>query len=146
MATTNPVQTNDNDEDNFYGGSQQVSTNGAAHDFFFVLMQAAVISHIAHLKTRSIAEHLALNDLYTGLPELVDGLVESYQGKYGIINEWPQAVKLPQDENPVRLVQYLCDFISSGRGNVAPDSYLQNQIDEIEKLLYSTQNKLKFYS
>jgi len=146
MATTNPAATNDNDADNFYGGSSQVSMNGAAHDFFFVLMQAAVISHIAHLKTRSIAEHLALNDLYQELPEHVDGLVESYQGKYGIINEWPQAVKLPQEENPVRLVQYLCDFVAAHRANVAPDSYLQNQIDEIEKLLYSTLNKLKFYS
>ena len=113
MAMTDPAAVNDNDADNFYGGSTQVSMNGAAHDFFFVLLQAAVITHIAHLKTRSIAEHLALNDLYQELPEHVDGLVESYQGKYGIINEWPQAVKLPQEENPVRLVQYLCEFIAA---------------------------------
>lgn len=146
MATTKPVPMNDNDEDNFYGASSQVSGNAGAHEFFFVLLQAAVIAHQLHLNTRSIAEHLALDELYKELPGKVDSLIESYQGKYGLVTDYPTHVRLPDTGVPTKLVASLCDYVSQHRAGVAPDSYIQNQIDGIEELLYSTQNKLKFYS
>ena len=36
--------------------------------------------HIFHLQTTSFAEHKALQDYYDGIDDLIDGLVESYQG------------------------------------------------------------------
>ena len=49
----------------------------------FELRDAA---HIEHLKTRSFAAHSALNGFYDEILDLADGFVESYQGKYGIVN------------------------------------------------------------
>ena len=146
MATNPVASANDNDEDNYYGSSSEVSGNAQAHEFFFVLLQAAVIAHELHLNTRSIAEHLALDELYKELPGLTDDLIETYQGKYGLVMNYPTAVKMPDHNDALSLVKNLAAYIQISRGQVAPDTYLQNQIDEIEKLIYSVLNKLKFYS
>lgn len=146
MATEPVASANDNDEDNYYGSSSEVSGNAQAHEFFFVLLQAAVIAHELHLNTRSIAEHLALDTLYKELPDLTDELIETYQGKYGLVMNYPTSVKMPEHNDALSLVKNLAAYIAMARHGVAPDTYLQNQIDEIEKLVYSTLNKLKFYS
>ena len=146
MATTNPAPSNDNDEDNFYGASSQVSTNPVAAEFFFVLLQSAVIAHILHLQTRSIAEHMALDTFYKELPGLTDDLIENYQGKYGIINVYPTHAKLPDGGNPIKLITNLSAYIKLHRQGVAPDSEIQNLIDEIQSLVNSTAYKLKFLS
>lgn len=146
MATTNPVPTNDNDEDNFYGASSQVSSNPVAHEFFFVLLQAAPIAHILHLQTRSFAEHMALDEFYKELPGLVDDLIENYQGKYGIVNDYPTQAKLPDAGNPMKLIHGLSVYIHQTRDHVARDSEIQNLIDEIQSLVNSTMYKLKFLS
>jgi hypothetical protein len=152
MATTNPgaitmihpAEEQDNDE--FYGSSEQVSTNQTAHEFFMMLLQAAVVAHILHLRTRSFAEHMALNDFYTELPELVDTLIEGYQGKYGLVNDYPTTVTMPESDNGVKLLESLTIFIAHNRAKLAIDSEIQNQIDEIQTLINSTLYKLKFLS
>ena len=126
-----------------YGNSKEVSSNAKAHEFFAVLLTAAPYAHMLHLQTRSNAEHMALGTLYEELPDLTDKLIESYQGKYGLVMNYPTP-SLPELDNPVAMAKQLADYIGQNRKAVAPDSYLQNQIDEIEKLLYSTLNKLKF--
>ena len=39
--------------------------------------------HLSHLATSSQSEHKALGGLYEGLTDLIDSLVETYQGKFG---------------------------------------------------------------
>ena len=50
-----------------------------------LMLHSRTQAHTLHLQTKSYPEHMALNGYYDGLGDLVDGLVESYQGKYGII-------------------------------------------------------------
>ena len=45
-------------------------------------------AHVFHLQTKSYAEHIALNGYYDAVVALFDGIVESYQGKYGIIKNF----------------------------------------------------------
>ena len=45
-------------------------------------------AHVFHLQTQSFAEHNALNNYYDGVVDLFDGIIESYQGKYGIIKNF----------------------------------------------------------
>lgn len=137
---------NDNPADEVveYGNSTQASTNKAAHEFFAVLLMAAPYAHMAHLQTRSYAEHMALGTLYEELPELVDSLIESYQGKYGLVMDYPVPAKLPPLGNPVAMVTQLNKYIDDTRANVSDDSEIQNQIDEIVTLVNSTTYKLKF--
>jgi len=53
--------------------------------FIGTLMQSRNQAHIYHLQTNSFAAHKALQEYYEEIVDLVDGLVESYQGKYGIL-------------------------------------------------------------
>lgn len=102
-------------------------------------------AHIFHLQTQSYAEHKALNDYYDGVLGLFDGIVESYQGKYGIIKSY-KTFKIEQYKNCKKTISYferLLDDIDNLRESVE-DSYIQNQIDTVQELINSTLYKLKF--
>jgi hypothetical protein len=127
-----------------YGNSTHVNSNKTAAEFFMVLLQAAVVAHVLHLQTRSFSEHMALDALYTELPGLTDGLIESYQGKYGLVMDYPERPPLPSASNCVAFVTGLNKYVDQKRADVSDDSEIQNQIDEIVTLLNSTTYKLKF--
>jgi hypothetical protein len=101
--------------------------------------------HIFHLQTTSFAEHKALQGYYEGIDDLVDGLVESYQGKYGIINGY-ETFRILGYTNKQQIITYfeaLAKTVSVLRQPIQ-DSYLQNQVDEIMTLIESTLYKLKY--
>ena len=45
-----------------------------------ILFLAREIAHREHLKTRSFAAHMALNEFYNDIVERADAIAESYQG------------------------------------------------------------------
>lgn len=117
----------------------------AAAIFFMTLLHAATTAHILHLQSRSYSQHKALGELYEELPELVDSLIEAYQGEYGIVTGYPvQSIKVATE--PLDFVNELDDFIEKNRASVSDDSELQNMIDEIAALVDQTTYKLKFLS
>lgn len=113
-----------------------------AAKFALELLNAATVAHILHLQSRSYAQHMALGEFYEALPELVDSVVEAYQGKYGIIESYPQvSLKMPKD--PLGFVQELSSFVATYR-DFCEDSEIQNLIDEVASQIDSTMYKLKF--
>jgi hypothetical protein len=99
--------------------------------------------HIFHLQTTSYAEHKALQKYYESIDGLIDGLVESYQGKYGVITDYTNFGILKY-ENTQQVIDYfeaLCNGISQVHSTIE-DSYLQNQLDTITELIKSTMYKL----
>jgi hypothetical protein len=119
------------------------STNPAAAEFFITLMHAATSGHILHFQTRSFAQHMALDAFYSELPGLVDSVVEAYQGKYGLVLDYPSGYQVPVTA-AIDFVSALSDYVMSSRANVADDSEIQNLIDEIQDLIDSTLYKLRF--
>jgi len=102
-------------------------------------------AHVFHLQTQSFAEHNALNNYYDGVVDLFDGIIESYQGKYGIIKNF-KTFKIEQYKNCKKTISYfekLLDIIDENRESIE-DTYIQNQIDTIQELINSTIYKLKF--
>jgi len=101
--------------------------------------------HIFHLQTKSYAEHIALNDYYDGVLDLFDGLIESYQGKYGIISNYKCEgfENYKSGEQVITYLKKLDGDIDTLRKSVK-ESYLQNQIDTIQELINSTLYKLRF--
>ena len=107
-------------------------------------------AHVFHLRLKKVpgsyATHKALDEYYTDIVDLIDGLVESYQGKYGLI-EFKNVNGIDNDssiENIIAYFEKLCKFVDSERKNEnLQDSYIQNQIDTVCELLYSTLYKLK---
>lgn len=104
-------------------------------------------SHVFHLQTKSYAEHMALGSYYEGIGDLIDGFVESYQGKYGIIGSFDcEGIEnYSSSEQVLSYFKGLADNIEISRKEIK-DSYLQNQVDTILELIYSTLYKLKYLS
>jgi hypothetical protein len=109
------------------------------------ILHSRTQAHIFHLQTKSYAEHIALNGYYDGVLGLFDGLVESYQGKHGIITNY-QCDGFDDYSSNEQVITYLTDLensIEELRKSVK-ESFIQNQIDTVEELINSTVYKLKF--
>jgi len=102
-------------------------------------------AHIFHLGTKSYAEHMALNTYYAGIDELVDGIIESYQGKYGLLTNY-KSYKNQSYKNKKQVLKYFTGLLNTieEKRDCCDDSYIQNQIDTVQELIYSTMYKLKF--
>jgi hypothetical protein len=120
--------------------------NAIIGQFVSTLMAARTQAHIYHLQTPSFAAHKALNEFYDNIIDLIDGFVETYQGKYGIITGYSN-VALQEYQSCEGIIAYfttLCMFIEKSRSIIAQDSYLQNQVDEIVAEIHSLLYKLRF--
>ena len=107
-------------------------------------MHSRTQAHVFHLQITSFAEHKALKKYYDEIVDLIDGFVESYQGKYGIINNYV-SFSLMNYTNKQQVIQYfeaLCMTVNTLRQDIT-DSYLDNQVDEMVALINSTLYKLK---
>jgi hypothetical protein len=114
--------------------------------FISTLFASRTQAHIFHLQTDSFAEHSALNTYYDEIVGITDGIVESYQGKYGIIRGYGN-VALQEFQNCDGVISYfevLYMYVEKSRQMVPQDSYIQNQIDEVVALITSTLYKLRF--
>ena len=136
----NEEETEEEDDD-----SDEVESNDDFCEMICNILHSRNQAHVFHLQTKSFAEHKALNDYYDGVVALFDGIVESYQGKYGIIKNF-KTFKIEQYKNNKKTISYferLLDIIDENRDSVE-DSFIQNQIDTVQELINSTVYKLKF--
>jgi hypothetical protein len=109
------------------------------------ILHSRTQAHVFHLQTKSYAEHKALNAYYDQIVPLFDAIIETYQGKYGIIKTY-QTIKIRQYKNSKKTIAFfesLLDIIEDNRDSV-DDGFIQNQIDTVEELINSTLYKLKF--
>jgi hypothetical protein len=112
-------------------------------EFFLKLLHAATNGHILHLQTKSYSEHKALQKYYEELPDLVDSIIEEWQGAYQKIVEYPAIYEAP---NPDALQEVMAvrDFLVKNRAVVGDYSSIQNSVDNLMSLLDSTVYKLTF--
>ena len=112
--------------------------------FTMCLLHSVTNAHILHLTTKSYAEHTALEDYYTEIGDFVDGFVEAFQGKYGLLHDFTADYVLPGQ--PIEYLTYLKDEVATLRRSekFPQDSELQNTVDEIAQLIDSTLYKLRF--
>lgn len=116
------------------------------------LLHSRTQTHIFHLQTTgpgSFAQHMALGGYYDSIVGLIDGLVESYQGRYGKLVGYTIPGDLREYSSVDGLITYFSGldmFVEKIRTQIPQDSYIQNQIDEITALIVSTTYKLKMLS
>jgi hypothetical protein len=113
-----------------------------------ILMHSRTQAHVFHLGVNgpgAYSAHKALNKYYDEIVDLIDGLVESYQGKYGLIQFRPVA-GLDNNCDVSNIVKYFEKLISIvctlRQAPNLSDSFIQNEIDNVVNLLYSTRYKL----
>lgn len=118
-------------------------------DFFSKLFESREISHIYHLQAkgdvRSNALHLAMGEYYETIIDMIDSLIETYQGQYGIISEYNIINSNSNDEDPLNYFINLSEFVKLNKKCInIEDTHLHNMIDEIISLIYRTIFKIKF--
>lgn len=89
-------------------------------------------AHLAHLSSQSYAEHVALDEFYSGLADLVDKYAEIHMGLEGRIAKFPAAT--PPSHAPIPLLN---DFLSAVHTEMEEDydsQALMNVLAEIEEL------------
>jgi hypothetical protein len=123
----------------------ETKTDSGFKDMVSILLHSQTQVHIFHLQTKSYSEHKALQGYYEGIDALVDGIIESYQGKYDVVTGY-NSIKTEDYKSPEQVIKYfkaLDSMVEKNRKSVK-ESYIQNQIDTVQELIFSTLYKLRF--
>ena len=142
-------QEEEEDDDQNEDEDQDEETSSNHNDDFCEmvcqLLHSQTQVHIFHLGTKSYSEHKALQGYYEGIDALVDGVIESYQGKYGLLTNY-KSFKNQSYKNKNQVLKYFTGLLNmiEEKRDCCDDSFIQNQIDTIQELAYSTMYKLKF--
>jgi hypothetical protein len=109
------------------------------------LMHSNKQAQVFHRQTNSFAEHEALGGYYDAIEDLIDDLIETYQGKHGILKGYDNYDLVDYSSNS-QVIKYFTE-LESDVDAIYPtikDTYIQNQLDEVKQLINKTLYKLKF--
>jgi len=117
----------------------------ASHDkpagvFVATMLHSATVAHLQHLGTRSYAQHKALGAYYAAIPGLVDAWAEGYQGRYGLITNYPTDTHSHKD--PKAYADKLMAFLDEMREVLPKDPELVNLFDSVVDEVLSLRYKL----
>ena len=132
------------EEENTQSENNESKSSSGFKDMVSILLHSQTQVHIFHLQTKSYSEHKALQKYYEGIDALVDGLIESYQGKYDVITQY-NSIKNEDYKSNEQVIKYfkaLDVMIEKNRKGVK-ESFIQNQIDTVQELINSTVYKLR---
>ena len=104
-----------------------------------IMFAGRTVTHIQHLKTKSYAEHKALNEFYDGIIDLADDLAEETQGLYGLLDI--PFVNLTVGKDSAAFLKGQLAELDKVMAGVDED-YLMNIYQEVQKLYRSTIYKL----
>jgi len=127
----------------------QEQTSKGNKDFVDIidkLNTSSIQVHIFHWQTKkkgSLAQHMAFGEYYEAIPSILDKMVETYQGKYGIITNFScdGVVQYKGKEESINYFEDLVKMVEKKRKSIK-ESWIQNQIDGVCELIYSTLYKL----
>ena len=148
LMKRNLFEQDDEDEDDDESDNKEEESSNHNEDFCEMacqILHSQKQAHIFHLGTKSFAEHMALNGYYGEIDELIDGLIESYQGKYGLLTNY-KSFKNQSYKNKNQVLKYFTSLLNTieEKRDCCDDIYIQNQIDTVQEFIYSTMYKLKF--
>ncbi len=115
------------------------------NEYVGTLMQSRNQAHIFHLQTSSYAQHVALQEYYEGIVDLIDSLVEAYQGKYDILTDYKMIgvlADIEEDDNVLTYIEKIARYCELKREKLPQDGFLNNIYDDIDTLLRTTQYKI----
>ena len=98
-------------------------------------------AHMAHFRTKSYAQHVALGDFYESVIGAVDDLVETHQGLFGIVDN---ITPKPRKGDVIGILRDDADWIEANRDLIAGGSdAVAHLVDGITALYLKTLYKLE---
>ena len=113
---------------------------------FGTFQEAVTIIWQYHLKTRKHHVHVTLNDFYEKALDVVDDLIEMYQGIHGIVEE-PFTNNLCADgTSEVEYLNNLRAFVENNKFALGTDSEIASAVDDFLGLIDTTLYKLTSFT
>ena len=112
-------------------------------ELFGTLQQATVASWRKHLRTAKYAKHMALDEFYKELPELVDALIEGYMGASGKKVKSFENILKSKNMNTLKYLQELKKVCKEGYDLLDENEELEGLLDDIVNFINSTLYKVK---
>jgi DNA-binding ferritin-like protein len=113
------------------------------------LMASRDQAHVFHWQTTgpgSFAAHKALCKYYDAIPDMLDALVEAYQGKHGILKGFVPAEKFDEygQDTAIKYFKALATYVDRSYNKIPKeDTNIINQLDAFKDLIYTTIYKLE---
>jgi hypothetical protein len=111
-------------------------------EFFGTLQESVVMTWRKHLKTKKYSSHMALDEYYKEAPELIDALIEGWQGTHDKIEEYVDLLKDKKFDTAVDYLTELRNITKEGR-KLMDSSELESDTDAILSLIDGVIYKLK---
>jgi hypothetical protein len=138
--------------------AEEKSEKSGAVKFFSKLFESREMAHVYHLQVKgdmgSHAKHVALQEYYEGddegeggILEPLDGLIEMYQGQFGIVEGYETIdTSSTMSKDPIEYFTELAEFVKKERHNCfdKEDTHYFNLIDDVLVLIYQLLYKLKY--
>ena len=111
-------------------------------EFFGTLQESVVMTWRKHLKTKKYSSHMALDEYYKEAPELIDALIEGWQGTHDKIEKYEDLLKDKEFDTAVDYLTELRKITKEGR-KLMDSSELESDTDAILSLIDGVIYKLK---
>ena len=114
-----------------------------------LLLHSRTQAHAFHWGVNGVgalSAHLALGTYYDSIGGLVDGLVEAYQGKHGILKGYEPAERFDEysKEGAIKYFKALATYVDRVYNKIPKeDTNIINQLDGFKDLIYTTIYKLE---
>jgi hypothetical protein len=118
--------------------------------FFSKLFESREMAHVYHLQVKgdegSYAKHKALGEYYEDILDIIDDIIEVYQGQYDLIENYEIIdTNDTKKVEPQKYFEDLGNFIMENKKCISEkDTHIHSLIDDIVCLIYKTLYKLKF--
>ena len=110
--------------------------------FLSILLASRTQAHIYHLQTASYAQHIALEEYYNEIVDLIDDYAEVCQGLHGLIIGYKVPQEYIEDGNPIKYFTEIRDFLSRIDDVLDDEDELVSIRDDIKTLVSKTLYKL----
>lgn len=110
---------------------------------FGTLQQSVVATWRKHLRTAKYSKHVALNEFYEEMPELVDALIEAWMGANGRKIKGYENILQSSNMNTLAYLKELKKVVNQGYDLMNENEELKSHLDDIMELINSTLYKVK---
>lgn len=111
-------------------------------EYLGTLQSAMKESWKSHLKTHKYSDHKALNEFYDDIVDLVDTLIEGYQGLHGVIDDLKNIMSTDKMD-AIEYLEELREMTEDGKKEFIEEDELKSDVDAILSLIDQTLYKLK---
>lgn len=110
---------------------------------FGTFQEAVTIAWGYHLKTKKYSTHIALHEFYEKALDIVDDIIEQYQGIHGIVEEpFSCCIHNNDGETEAEYLDNLRAFINNNKFTLGSESEIMSAVDEFLGLIDSTLYKI----